>query len=114
MVLVYVDDIIIIRINPLLVQSIINKLQATFSLKNLSNLHYFLDLEVSYTAEGTFMSQTRYIFYLHDTCDLLHAKSTNSPMASSHILSKNDGLPSQNLTHYRSVIGALQYSTLTN
>lgn len=48
-ILIYVDDIIVTGSSPTLVQSLISKLQSTFALKLLSNLEYFLGIEVCKT-----------------------------------------------------------------
>ena len=47
--LVYVDDIIITENDSLAISTLISLFNQTFSLKNLSILHYFLGVEVQRT-----------------------------------------------------------------
>ncbi|KAK2992068.1 hypothetical protein RJ640_026586 [Escallonia rubra] len=60
-ILVYVDDIIVTGNSSTQITSLINSLRFEFSLKDLSQFHYFLGIEVSYAQIGLFLSQRRYI-----------------------------------------------------
>jgi histone deacetylase 1/2 len=100
--LVYVDDIIV-------------DLPADFALKDLGELHYFLGIEVKKARDGILLTQQKY------TSDLLHrvgmrnCKPMNTLMSSTDKLSIYDGDPlgPKDITEYRSIVGALQYLTLT-
>lgn len=59
--LVYGDDIILTGSSLSLLTSFISKLQATFSIKDLGPLHYFLDIQATFTDHGFLLSQTKYI-----------------------------------------------------
>jgi hypothetical protein len=59
--LVYVDDIIIIGSVSSFVVDTINKLNHTFSVKDMGRLHFFLGIEAIPTAKGFFLSQHKYI-----------------------------------------------------
>nr|KYP74015.1 Copia protein [Cajanus cajan] len=60
--LVYVDDIIITSTYLSLMQQFISKLNATFSLKQLGDLDYFLGIEVKHVTFGSMLlSQAKYI-----------------------------------------------------
>ena len=50
--LVYVDDLILTGNNKKFISSFIAKLHHEFAIKDLSDLNYFLSLEVSYTDDG--------------------------------------------------------------
>ena len=54
MILVYIDDIIIIRNNDDFTESTIHKLSQEFTVKYLRRLHYFLGLEIKYIIGGVF------------------------------------------------------------
>lgn len=113
-VLVYVDDIIITRSSDSLIHELITKLNAKFALKQLGDLDYFLGLEVKKQPDGSlFLTQTKYIRELLDKAHMAEAKPISSPMVTHSKLSKygNDDLADPHL--YRSVVGALQYATLT-
>ena len=58
--LVYVDDIILTGNHEPSLKRFIDRLQTEFAIKDLGNLSYFLGLEVSYTSDGLFLSQTKY------------------------------------------------------
>lgn len=45
--LIYVDDIVIIRTNSQLIDQVVCDLNSKFALKILGNLHYFLGIEVT-------------------------------------------------------------------
>lgn len=113
-VLVYVDDIIITGSSTPMIQHLINKLNAKFALKQLGDLDYFLRLEVKKQQDGSlFLTQTKCIKELLDKAHMSGANHINSPMVANCKLSKfgSDTLPDPHL--YRSVVGALQYATLT-
>ena len=58
--LVYVDDIVITGNNPRFLDSLIAQLSATFELKDLGPLHYFLGLQITRSSNGLFLTQTKY------------------------------------------------------
>ncbi|KAK2983914.1 hypothetical protein RJ640_000933 [Escallonia rubra] len=60
-ILVYVDDIIVTGNSSTQITSLINSLRFEFSLKDLSQFHYFLGIEVSYAQTDFFLSQRHYI-----------------------------------------------------
>ena len=59
------------------------------------------------------LSQTKYISDLLHRTEMFDTKPTKTPGAVGKNLSKFDGDPMADVTHYRSVVGALQYVTLT-
>jgi hypothetical protein len=52
--LIYVDDIIIMRNNPKVIGSFVLKLNHNFAIKDLGYIHYFLRIEVHHTRDGLF------------------------------------------------------------
>lgn len=56
-ILVYVDDILITEGSTADIQTLIAQMNATFSLKNLGESHYFLGIEVLKTSDGIHLSQ---------------------------------------------------------
>lgn len=98
--LVYVDDIIITSSSPSLIQSVTEKLHATFSLKQLGQLDYFLDLEIKYLHD-----------LLHKT-HMVEAHAISSPIVSNIKLSKHGADVFSDPTLYMSIVGAMQYATL--
>lgn len=112
--LVYVDDIIVTGNSPTHIQQLIQKLNSQFALKQLGDLEYFLGIEVSHQPDGSlFMSQAKYIRDLLTKAKLSEAKSVPTPMISSLKLSKHGTDYLADPTFYRSIVGALQYATIT-
>ncbi|XP_025981670.1 uncharacterized mitochondrial protein AtMg00810-like [Glycine max] len=112
--LVYVDDIIFTDSSSSLIQQITTQLHFAFSLKQLGQLDYFLGIEIKYLLDRSLlMTQSKYIRDLLHRTHMAEAHSISSPMTSSCKLSKTGGDLFQDPTLYRSVVGALQYATLT-
>ena len=112
-VLVYVDDILVTGCNNERVQTIINQLNKSFTLKDLSEVNYFLGIQVRHTTEGLHLSKTKYIKDLLCKAKMKFAKSSGTPMTSGLKLSAYGSDPVENGQLYRSIVGALQYVTIT-
>ncbi|KAF5477817.1 hypothetical protein F2P56_004430, partial [Juglans regia] len=110
--LLYVDDIIITGNNSSLLDSFTRKLNSEFATKDLGSLSYFLGLEASPTSDGLFISQLKYARDILSRAQLLDSKPVPTPMIVSQHLSA-DGPPFSDPTLYRSLVGALQYLTIT-
>ncbi|RVW65975.1 Retrovirus-related Pol polyprotein from transposon RE1 [Vitis vinifera] len=112
---IYVDDILITGSNPPQVHHIISQLSSHFALQDLGDISYFLGIEVTRLPHVLHLNQQRYIHQLLERADLLGAKSASTLGALGKLLSAADGEPLSALdaTHYRSLVGALQYITLT-
>jgi Reverse transcriptase (RNA-dependent DNA polymerase) len=111
-ILVYVDDIIITDCTPL-ISSLITHLQHRFAIKDLRTLHYFLDIEVNSIKGGLHLSQQKYLHDLLYKAKMLHSNLAPTPMIPNKPLSKYDGPPLDDPSLYRTVVGALQYATIT-
>ncbi|XP_021996059.1 uncharacterized mitochondrial protein AtMg00810-like [Helianthus annuus] len=110
--LVYVDDIIITGNDISYIQSFVNRLHKEFSVKDLGSLGYFLGLEVTHSDTGIFLSQAKYAHDILAQAGLLDAKPVATPLASTDLfLSTCDAFHDPTL--YRSLVGALQYLTIT-
>ncbi|GAU28846.1 hypothetical protein TSUD_21830 [Trifolium subterraneum] len=114
MVLVYVDDIIITGSSSSHIQQLITKLNDEFALKQLDTLDYFLGIEVFHLDNGNVvLSQAKYIRDLLSKVQMESANGMPTPMVSSLKLSKVGSNPIEDPSLYRSIVGALQYATLT-
>ncbi|KAH9783113.1 hypothetical protein KPL71_009187 [Citrus sinensis] len=112
-VLVYVDDIIITGSSDQMVQQVITNMQNAFALKDLGKLSYFLGIEVTKTASGIYLSQSKYIADILAKHNMADCSPVPTPMATGHYLTKGSGSVISNSSQYRSAVGALQYVTLT-
>ncbi|KAL6315549.1 hypothetical protein AAG906_000852 [Vitis piasezkii] len=83
------------------------------SLKDLGPLTYFLGVEVTSHTNGLFLSQRKYIADLLNRTHMTEAKPAPTPLATSPILTLQSGTPLSDPTEYRTVVGSLQYLSLT-
>ena len=114
-VLVYVDDIIVASSGPEGTARLLQALRSEFALKDLGELHYFLGIEVSHMKDGILLSQGKYSNDILRRTGMLNCKPCSTPMTTTEKLSAYAGTPlsGDDVTRYRSVVGALQYLTLT-
>jgi hypothetical protein len=79
---------------------------------DLGHLHHFLGISVTRNSDGLFLSQRQYIIDLLSRAGMQDCQSSRTPVDTSFKLSA-DGEPFSDPTLYRSLVGALQYLTLT-
>jgi hypothetical protein len=113
--LIYVDDIIIVSSLDSATEKLIQKLTNEFAVKDLGNLEYFLGIEVKNMKTGILLSQRRYALDLLKKAKMDNCKPISTPMSATEKLSKHQGtiLNEEEQFRYRSVVGGLQYLTLT-
>jgi hypothetical protein len=59
-ILVYVDDIIVASSRSNVVRALLKELGDEFALKDLRELHYFLEIEVTQNRDGIVLTQEKY------------------------------------------------------
>jgi len=112
--LVYVDDLVITGNDPIFVSSIIDQLSNRFFVKDMGQLHFFLGMKVIPTTTSLFfLSQHKYIRDLLTKLNMHGAKEVITPLSTTIVLKLLDSTSSVDSTEYRSIIGALQYLSLT-
>ncbi|XP_016178288.1 uncharacterized protein LOC107620673 [Arachis ipaensis] len=85
-----------------------------FSLKKLGEMHYFLDIEVVITPNGSItLKQTKYIKDLLIRAKMSNANPVPTPMTSSLKLSAFGDGSFSNPSLYKSIVGGLQYAAIT-
>jgi histone deacetylase 1/2 len=114
-ILVYVDDIIVVSSNQKATEKLLAGLKEDFALKDLGELHYFLGIEVHKSGNGIVLNQEKYATDLLIKVNMASCKSASSPLSTSEKLSAFEGevLGPNDATQYRSIVGGLQYLTLT-
>ncbi|KAL5538728.1 hypothetical protein UlMin_044451 [Ulmus minor] len=112
-VLVYIYDIIVTGSCREEIEQAILLLNKSYSLKDIGDLNYFLGIEVKAAREGLHLSQKRYIEDLLKRSKMDNAKSLPTPMISNLKLTSSKGDLVPNATEYRSIVGGLQYVTIT-
>uniref|UniRef100_A0A2N9F8S5 Reverse transcriptase Ty1/copia-type domain-containing protein n=1 Tax=Fagus sylvatica TaxID=28930 RepID=A0A2N9F8S5_FAGSY len=89
-----------------------HQLSSEFAMKDLGPLNYFLGVQVSHFAGGLFLSQHKYAKEILAKASMTDCKPIGTPLAQKHHLQLEGG-SLVDATNYRSIVGALQYLTLT-
>jgi histone deacetylase 1/2 len=115
LLLIYVDDIIVASSSDLATKNLLLQLNTQFAIKDLGDLHYFLGIEVQTRPTGLLLTQSKYASDLIRKVGLQHCSTCPTPLSTADKLSLQDGDPlgPEDTTNYRSIVGALQYLTLT-
>lgn len=113
--LVYVDDIIVVSSSSTATDRLVHQLGNIFALKDLGPLRYFLIIEVHPLGPNLLMSQRKYATELLQCAGMTKCAPVSTPMSSSDRLSATAGtlLSAEDSTKYRSIVGGLQYLTMT-
>ncbi|XP_062104373.1 uncharacterized mitochondrial protein AtMg00810-like [Humulus lupulus] len=111
--IVYVDDILLIGSSNAAVLGLIQKLNAVFALKDLGEVDYFLGIQVQHTTNGMHLGQRKYIIDLLAHADMQHVNPLPTPMAEGEKITTFGSDPLPEPYKYRSIVGALQYVTIT-
>ncbi|XP_040383514.1 uncharacterized mitochondrial protein AtMg00810-like [Oryza brachyantha] len=82
-------------------------------MKDLGPVHFFLGIQVRRTAAGFFLSQGQYADDILARAGLVDCKPAPTPVGTKAKVSSTAGQPYNDPTFYRSIVGALQYLTLT-
>jgi len=111
--LVYVDDIVLASNDTHACSEFKSYLHASFSIKDLGSLKYFLRIEVARGPNGLFLSQRKYALEIVDECGLLGAKPSDFPMEPNHKLALATGSPLDDSGRYCRLMGRLIHLTTT-
>ena len=95
--------------------ALLRELEQEFAIKDLGDLHYFLGIQVKKSHGALVLTQERYATSLLEKVGMQMCKPISSPLSPTEKLSVCEGelLGPEDSTQYRSVVGALQYLTLT-
>lgn len=108
------DDIIVASSSQEATEALLKDLQKEFALKDLGDLHFFLGIEVKKTADGLVLTQGRYAADVLERSGMSKAKAVDTPLSvSEKLIVDGTKLGVEDSTRYRSLVGALQYLTLT-
>ena len=111
--LVYVDDIVLACSSLDHIKQVKDYLHEAFTIKDLGQLKYFLGLEVSRTSHGINLCQKKYTMDLLKAENFVDSKPCSTPILPETRLSKQGSTPLQDTSHYRQLVGKLQYLTTT-
>lgn len=113
--LIYVDDIIVASSSEAATNALLKDLNKDFALKDLGDLHFFLGIEVRKVNDGLILNQAKYAQDVLARVGMTDCRGAPTPLSSSEKITAHEGdlLGPDDSTKYRSVVGALQYLTLT-
>jgi histone deacetylase 1/2 len=113
--LIYVDDIIVTSSSPEAVTTLLKDLRSEFALKDLGELNYCLGIEVAPIQGGIRLKQENYVGDILARVGMTKCETSPTPIVATEKLSRTDGdlLSPEDATRYKSIVGALQYLTLT-
>jgi hypothetical protein len=78
--LLYIDDIVLTGSSTALLQEIIRRLQAEFTVKDLGALSFFLGIDVKCNADGFYLSQQRYAEDILERAGMTNCKPAATPI----------------------------------
>jgi hypothetical protein len=82
-------------------------------MKDLGPLNYFLDLKISSSSNGYYLTQAKYISDLLSWANLTDSKIVDTPIELNTRLTPHDGKPLRDFILYRHLVGSLVYLIVT-
>ncbi|XP_028108001.1 uncharacterized protein LOC114306875 [Camellia sinensis] len=113
LLLVNVDDILVTGNSSSHIQSLLAQMHTAFAMKELGDISYFLGISIQAYGDSYFLSQHKYASDILIKAGMTTCKPYNSPMSIKPSLGPDSALPFNQPELYRSVVGALQYLTIT-
>ncbi|CAL2253609.1 unnamed protein product [Prunus armeniaca] len=112
--IIYVDDIIVTGDDQAEMQNLQKYLASEFKMKSLSDLKYFLEIEVARSNHGIFLSQRKYVLDLLAETGMLDCRLIDTPSEQNHKLGLYlDQVPT-NKECYQRLVGKLNYLAHTH
>jgi hypothetical protein len=111
--LLYIDDIILTVSTLVFLHCVVDGLKGTFAMKDLGPLHYFLGIQVQRDRHGFHLHQASYDADVLDHTGMMNYKLASTPVDTKPKAYAAAGTPATDVVFYHSIIGALQYLTLT-
>lgn len=112
-VAVYVDDLLVTRLNDRAVHDFKSQMMSMFEMMDLGTMTYFLGMKVIQTSEGVYLHQVKYARDLLKKFNMSLCKVVNTSLAAGEKFSKEDGTTLANGSICKSMIGSLLYLTAT-
>lgn len=82
-------------------------------MKDLGSVSYFLGISKQSKGDGYLLSQSKYARVILAKVGMMNCKPCASPISVKPYVSSSDSLPFSQPALYRSIVGALQYLTIT-
>jgi hypothetical protein len=113
LLLVYVDDIVITGTDSNLIEHLKQNLRASFHMKDLGPLMYFLGLEVHTDSSVIFLNQHKYTQDLISLAGLQDSSLVDTPMEVNVKYRSEEGDLLSDPTVFQQLVGSLNYLTIT-
>jgi hypothetical protein len=110
----YIDDIVLTASSTTLLQKTISTLKQKFTMKDLGPLHYFLGVFVQHQADVLFLTQRQFALDILECASMVDYKPVSTLVDTQVKVSTECGPPVVDLTHFKSLVGALQNLTFTS
>ena len=104
---------LVIGSNSSLTSQLLTYLHNRCSLRDLGTVSYFLGIQVTQHGDTLHLTQQKHIQDLLQKTQMIDTKPASTPGTSRRTLSQHDGLPLFDPSEYLTVVGALQYATIT-
>ena len=113
--LLYIDDIVLMSSSSDTLRRVTHDINAEFKLKDMGPVHYFLSIQVTRRSDGFLLQQQQYAMDLLERAGMADCRPSDTPIDTAGKLSGAAGSPlsSADASDYRSMVGALQYLTMT-
>ncbi|KAJ9566768.1 hypothetical protein OSB04_002734 [Centaurea solstitialis] len=109
LLLLYVDGMIITGSDSAGITILKQSLSASFEMKDLGNLHYFLGLEILSDSAGTYLCQAKYTPDLISRAGITDQKVVSTPLEPNLHLTQNAGPPLKDPTLYSLGLSLVTY-----
>ncbi|KAL0382041.1 UNVERIFIED_CONTAM: Retrovirus-related Pol polyprotein from transposon RE2 [Sesamum calycinum] len=107
--IVYVDDVLLTGNSLDDLNAVKSYLDDLFTIKDLGNAKYFLGLELARSAQGTYVTQRKYLQDIIHDCQLDNAKPTSTPLPTGIKFDASSGSSLASPERYRRLVGRLLY-----
>jgi hypothetical protein len=112
-IVIYVDDLIITRDSDADISNFKKLLKQEFEMKDLGELHYFLDIEVIQSPKRIWLLQRQYAFNKLSKYGMTRCKPISIPLEQNVKLNADEGDLVEDTTMYRHIVRNLIYMTIT-
>ncbi|XP_016676551.1 uncharacterized mitochondrial protein AtMg00810-like [Gossypium hirsutum] len=109
----YVDDILVTRIDQAMLADFKAKMQQMFEMFDLGQMSYFLGMKVFQAQHRIFLSQRAFALKILNKFSMQNCKATNTLIAIGEKLSSQGDSEEVSESTYRSLVGCLLYLTAT-
>lgn len=108
---IYVDDIIFGGVSNQLVQQCVQQMEGEFEMSLVSELKFFLGIQISQLKDNIFITQSKYAANIVKKFGLESSKTKRTPLATHVKITKDEGGKDVEMSLFRSMIGSLLYLT---